>query len=390
MKPFVLIIGWLTCFHSLTAESRWVLERVQTPASERALAPNLCSLKEQFAFTWIEPELSGKATVHLSRWNGSAFDATLTIAESHQMFANWADIPSMVETRGGDWYAQWLEKLGADTYAYGIRIQRSTDQGKTWQPMGWLHGDQSKVEHGFVSFALEGDDARAFWLDGREMTQPKGKMTLRTALLAGSEIRNEKLLDENVCTCCPTTATTTPDGPLVFYRDRTAKEIRDIRWVRRHNDQWSPPSPLADDQWIVPGCPVNGPSVASCESHLAVSRFTAADDKPKVILAVHSHKDPSHKREIVLDDQAPLGGCSTVTTGQGFATTWLGREGDGIVLRLAEVSLNGTLTHEQILTQLKGPIFRGRTCVLSKDDHLWVTWTDQTGVNLACVKRPLK
>ena len=370
MKPFVLITGWITCFHTLAAESQWVLERVQTPTSERALAPNLCSLKEQFAFTWMEPEPNGKATVHLARWNGLAFDATQTIAESHQMFANWADIPSMVETRGGDWYAQWLEKLGSDTYAYGIRIQRSTDQGKTWQPMGWLHGDQSKVEHGFVSFAREGDDARAFWLDGREMTQPKGNMTLRSALLAGSEIQDERLLDENVCTCCPTTATTTPDGPVVFYRDRTAKEIRDIRWVRRHNDQWSPPSPLADDQWFVPGCPVNGPSVANCESHLAVSRFTAADDQPKVILEVHSHKDPSHKREIVLDDHAPLGGCSTVTTEQGFATTWLGREGDGIVLRLAEVSLTGTLTHEQILAQLKGPIFRGRTCAISKNDTL--------------------
>ncbi|MGB1674444.1 MAG: hypothetical protein ACPHRA_14575, partial [Limisphaerales bacterium] len=131
---------------------------------------------------------------------------------------------------------------------------------------------------------------------------------------------------------------------------------------------------------------VNGPSVASCESHLAVSRFTAADDQPKVILEVHPHKDPYHKREIVLDDQAPLGGCSTVTTEQGFATSWLGREGDGIVLRLAEVSLNGTLTHEQILTQLKGPIFRGRTCAISKNDTLWVTWTDQRGVHLGRIR----
>ena len=144
MKPFVLITGWITCFHTLAAESQWVLERVQTPTSERALAPNLCSLKEQFAFTWIEPELSGKATVHLSRWNGSAFDATLTIAESHQMFANWADIPSMVETRGGDWYAQWLEKLGSDTYAYGIRIQRSTDQGKPGSQ--WVGSMATKVK----------------------------------------------------------------------------------------------------------------------------------------------------------------------------------------------------------------------------------------------------
>ncbi len=69
--------------------------------------------------------------------------------------------------------------------------------------MGWLHSDQSKAEHGFVSFALEGDDARAFWLDGREMTKPKGNMTLRTALIAGSEIRDEKLLTRTSAPVAP-------------------------------------------------------------------------------------------------------------------------------------------------------------------------------------------
>jgi len=42
MKPFVLIIGWITYFHSLAAECRWVLEMVQIPASKKVLAPNLC------------------------------------------------------------------------------------------------------------------------------------------------------------------------------------------------------------------------------------------------------------------------------------------------------------------------------------------------------------
>ena len=42
MKPFVLVIGWITYYHLLAAECRWVLEMFQTPASKKALAPNLC------------------------------------------------------------------------------------------------------------------------------------------------------------------------------------------------------------------------------------------------------------------------------------------------------------------------------------------------------------
>ena len=174
--------------------------------------------------------------------------------------------------------------------------------------------------------------------------------------------------------------------PVVFYRDRTAKEIRDIRWeAPPQRSMVSTEALLADDQWIVPGCPVNGPSVASCESHLAVSRFTAADDQPKVILEVHPHKDPSHKREIVLDDQAPLGAVPRSLLSRALRPAGWGAR------RWHRIATGGsfskrTLTHEQILTQLKGPIFRGRTCAISKNDTLWVTWTDQRGVHLGRIR----
>ena len=104
------------------------------------------------------------------------------------MFTNWADIPSIIEAPSGDLYAHWLDRISSKTYAYGIRIERSTNRGISWKSLGWLHEDTSATEHGFVSLISEDHHVRAFWLDGRMMTNSTGSMMLRTAILKGDQI----------------------------------------------------------------------------------------------------------------------------------------------------------------------------------------------------------
>ena len=192
------------------------LERIKTPSGGGSLAPNLCSFGNHFAFSWIESERNGEASVRVASWNGKAFGTARNVATSKQMFANWADIPSVIEAPSGDVYAHWLERISSKTYAYGIRITRSTDRGKTWKTMGWLHDDVSPTQHGFVSFAPEGKHIRAFWLDGRAMAKESGKMMLRTAILDGNKIKDERVLDDDVCTCCPISAAQLANGPMVI------------------------------------------------------------------------------------------------------------------------------------------------------------------------------
>ena len=149
-----------------------------------------------FALSWIARNRDRTASVRVAIWkaNGKSFDATRTVATSKQMFANWADIPSVIEAPSGDLYAHWLDRISSKTYAYGIRIVRSTDRGKTWKPMGWLHNDVPARQNTASSPSRPRANTSApFGSDGRAMANQGGKVMLRTAILDGDKIKDERV-----------------------------------------------------------------------------------------------------------------------------------------------------------------------------------------------------
>ena len=198
MKPLVIFL--ISLFITLTIRGVFAFEIVKTPTNKNSLAPNLCSFGNHFALSWIERNKDGEAKLQMATWNGSEFDEIRLIAKSKEMFANWADIPSLVKAPSGDLYAHWLNRIGNETYAYGIQIERSIDHGKSWQSLGWLHNDTSATEHGFVSLIPEDRHVRAFWLDGRQMKKTTGKMMLRTAILDGNKIKMSNPLSDDLIT----------------------------------------------------------------------------------------------------------------------------------------------------------------------------------------------
>ena len=384
MKPLVIFL--ISLFITLTIRSVFAFEIVQTPTNKNSLAPNLCSFGNHFALSWIERNTDGEARLQMATWNGSEFDEIRLIAKSKGMFANWADIPSLVEAPSGDLYAHWLNRIGNETYAYGIQIERSIDHGKSWQSLGWLHNDTSATEHGFVSLIPENRHVRAFWLDGRQMKKPTGKMMLRTAILDGNEIKSENMLDDDVCTCCPTGAIQLPGGSAVVYRDRLPQEIRDISLVHLKNDAWSKPSRIQKDNWVMPGCPVNGPSIATNGNIIAVSRFTVIKNKAKIILRLFKDGQTESGKEIILDENIPVGRCTTVCSKDAVYNIWIGVDKKQTVLRMAEVSLSGKIKRKITLVPIDKDRSSGMPRAIFSNNYLWVSWTGSNQVRLGRLK----
>ena len=384
MKPFVIFL--ISLFITLTIRGVFAFEIVQTPTNKNSLAPNLCSFGNHFALSWIERNTDGEARLQMATWNGSEFDEIRLIAKSKGMFANWADIPSLVEAPSGDLYAHWLNRISNETYAYGIQIERSIDHGKSWQSLGWLHNDTSATEHGFVSLIPENRHVRAFWLDGRQMKKPTGKMMLRTAILDGNEIKSENMLDDDVCTCCPTGAIQLPGGSAVVYRDRLPQEIRDISLVHLKNDSWSKPSRIQKDNWVMPGCPVNGPSIATNGYIIAVSRFTVIKNKAKIILRLFKDGQAESGKEIILDENIPVGRCTTVCSKDAVYNIWIGVDKKQTVLRMAEVSLSGKIKRKITLVPIDKDRSSGMPRAIFSNNYLWVSWTGSNQVRLGRLK----
>ncbi len=296
------------------------LLELPSPAATGGVTPYLSMGSDgTVLMSWQEPQASGHA-LRTARLNGSDWSEPRTIATGDDFFVNWADFPSVIEMPDGSLAAHWLQREGPDTYAYGVRIARSRDGGKSWSSPLTPHLDGTLTEHGFVSlFPTPDGSLAAVWLDGRDFARaaaerealpsgrdagpPEADMSLRYAEIdEAGEIHAQTLLDARTCDCCQTSAALTSAGPIVVYRDRSEGEIRDISLVRRLDGRWTAPAVLHEDDWHIPACPVNGPAVSAMGDRLAIAWYTAADDVPRVFVAFSEDAGASFGKALRVDD----------------------------------------------------------------------------------------
>lgn len=354
------------------------------PAAADAFAPYLAATAQGAALTWLEPvapaagvvETPPAHRVRFASWDGRRWSEPRTIVESAAVWANWADTPGVAAAGDGALVAWWLERNGESTYAYGVRVARSTDGGATWVPLGWLHDDLSPTEHGFVSMAADGTGARAFWLDGRATAQGL-PMTLRTAAI-GAEVAASELVDDAVCDCCSTAALAAGGAHLVAYRDRTAEEIRDVRVATVAAGAAPRSTAAGHDGWKIEGCPVNGPALARSGERIAVAWFGAPGDRGHVAASLSADGGASFGEPVEVDAAQPIGRVALAPLGGGeFALAWHARAGDGAEIRLVRLGAGGAAGSPLTLARTSGGRRSGFARLAAMGDgELLAAWTE--------------
>lgn len=307
---------------------------LSSPAGPDSAEPYLTTTRDgALLMSWIE----GKS-LKFAEYRGGKWSSPRTIATRDDFFINWADFPSIVEDAKGTLFVHWLQKSGAGTYAYDVRVSSSLDRGRSWSPARILHSDRRPAEHGFVSMVpLPKSGVAAVWLDGREMRGEEGPMTLRYAEIDSAlRVTNEKLLDNRVCECCGTAMTATSRGPLVAYRDRSTTEMRDIGILLV---QGGTARVLNEDGWRINGCPVNGPQLDARGERVVAAWFTAPNDQPKVHVAFSRDGGAHFGKPVRLDSgRTAIGRVDAVMLDDGSAlVTWIegAAQAAGIMLRRA-------------------------------------------------------
>lgn len=353
---------------------------IDPPAARGALAPRLSRLGERPLLSWLEPVAIDRQPGHrlvVSVLGPDGWSQPSEVTRGSDLFANWADLPAVVEAPDGSLVAHWLEKVATPPYAYHVRLSRSEDGGGSWEALGRLHGDDSPQEHGFVSWVVDQGALRAFWLDGAAMGRGE-PMALHTALVDGAEVREETQLDERVCECCATAAASVAAGSVVVYRDRSETEVRDIAVARRTADGWSEPRRVREDDWVMPGCPVNGPAVATEGDRLAVGWFTAAGGRPRVLVALSEDGGAGFGEAIELDRDLPLGRVGVAPMPGGVAVSWLATRNGRAQLRLQAVSWDGTLGDPVTVAETGSGRTSGFPRLAWADEGLVVVWVEAT------------
>ena len=364
-------------------------EEIATPAGAGAAEPFLFATHDSILLSWLEPVAgTDRVALRFARYRGGQWSTPRTIVERNDLFVNWADFPSIVEDTHGALFAHWLQKSGAGTYAYDVRMSASTDDGATWREPFLLNRDGKQREHGFATLApLPRGGIGATWLDGRAMKsgggheEDSGDMAVRYAKVdANGTIADDVQLDDRTCECCTTGMTMTEEGPVIVYRDRSPDEIRDISYVRRTATGWTKPQPLNTDAWKIAGCPVNGPQIDAIGRHaVAAAWFTAAQEKGHALVAFSDDGGTTFTQPVQIDDGKPIGRLDVVLLDERTAlATWLEQTPTGGEIRARKIRRDGMEPSIKIADSSTARA-AGFTRIARMGRDVYFTWTEHDG-----------
>ena len=359
------------------------VQTIPTPADAGSGEPNLTTGADgTVLLSWIEPAADSGHALRFAALQDSAWTPPRTIASGSDWFVNWADFPSLLALDDGALVAHWLQRTGSDTYAYAVRVARSDDGGQTWSVPLTPHRDTADAEHGFVSLYNAGSArAGAVWLDGRKYAAGNEEMTLRHALMTeDGTLTDEIELDARVCDCCQTAVAQSGDDVLVFYRDRSEGEIRDISVLRVSNGAAGPPQRVHADEWHIAACPVNGPAADADGAHVAVAWYTAPADSGRVLVAFSDDGGQTFSAPTRVDDGAPAGRVDLLLLDNGDAlVTWLERVDGAAEVRARRVTARGVAGASATVTRTGEQRASGFPRVTRAGDRLVFAWTEPAG-----------
>ena len=356
------------------------------PAMVGAAGPRLTGGTDTtVVLSWMEPDNPGWS-LRYSLLDGDGWTEPATVVSGRELFVNWADLPSVMQVSGEHWAAHWLEMAGSLTYSYHVRVTQSFDGGNSWSVAVNPHSDKTPTEHGFVSMYRQDDYVAAIWLDGRKTGQePDGDplttgITLRGATItADGSVLDEQLIDELVCDCCQTDVLSLGQSAIALYRDRTQSEVRDIHIARQHDRQWQASGALNDDGWQIPGCPVNGPSLAAANDIVAATWFTMQDGTPSVRIRFSRDGAQTFGPVTEIAGKGAAGHVDSVLLDDGSAVvSWLQSTGAGLSdLRLQHVYPDGS--PGKSLIARSGVLSRSVPQLARTDNALVLVWTELSG-----------
>ncbi len=356
---------------------------IASPAGAGSAQPQLTVSSRGVLLSWIE-RVGDVASLKFAERTKDGWSAPRTASSGRDWFVNWADVPSVIRLADGSLYGHWLQKSGPDTYAYDVRLARSTDDGQTWTPSFTPHSDGTKTEHGFASlFQMPGAGLGLIWLDGRAMKSGHGEhgggdMSVRGAVYdqKGKQI-SEAAVDLRVCECCPTTAAVTADGPIVAYRDRSPTEIRDIYVSRLVSGKWTEPVPVHRDDWQIAACPVNGPALSANGKTVALAWFTAKGDQGHTYVAFSTDSGKSFGKAVQLDDGSALGRVDVALLDDGSAAaTWIEFADGKAQFKMRRLSPSGERSPAMTVSGLAAGRASGYPRMARFGNELIFAWTE--------------
>jgi hypothetical protein len=270
-------------------------------ASRASANPSLAAIGRFAVVVWSAATTAGVTDIYAStsRDGGRVFGAPVRVNRTPGDASVGGEQPprvALVPNAGRDpsIVVVWTAKDLAGTR---LLSARSNDGGQSFLTPVRVPGSESSGNRGWESIAPTRDgDVVALWLDHRDLPTRSG----RSAQMTHAEHQHDaskarggsaaaqtdgvaraqlsklffgrlsvpdsaRALTGGVCYCCKTTVATGSDGSIhAAWRHVYPGNIRDIAFTMSADGgrTFAPPVRVSEDQWVIDGCPENGPAIA--------------------------------------------------------------------------------------------------------------------------------
>jgi hypothetical protein len=369
---------------SAAADREWALtiEAVPSPAEALSSAPQLTTTGDRSILSWMERAVP-RSLLKFAERTPTGWSAPKTIASGNDLLVNAADVPSVRVLADGTLAAAWMLANSPDPEAYDLQLAWSKDGGATWSKPINPHHDRTETQHGFASlFQAPGAGLGLIWLDGRannpKLAHPVDNMSLRAATFsrAGAQL-GEVAIDTRVCDCCPTAVAVTAEGPIIAFRNRSDKEIRDIYVSRLAAGRWTTPVAVHNDGWEIDACPVNGPAITARGRDVVVGWFTALKDEGKAFVAFSHDGGRTFGPPVRVDDGSAVGHLGVELLKDGSAAvSWVEFANERQLFKVRRVDADGTRTAGLTIAGTGDARVAGHPRLALDRDELLFAWTE--------------
>ncbi|WP_172834362.1 sialidase family protein [Nitrospira japonica] len=298
--------------------------------------------------------------------------------------------PGLAVGQDGRIFVSWSTAKASDApFASDLRLARSVDGGRTFEPPILVNDDKQPIGHGFESVLVDRQGGvNIAWLDNRHKSKSGAGAVFGGSHDGGKGVETNVAIDDMACPCCRPMLTQAPDGSIwVAWRKTFEGNVRDIV-VARSIDQgrsFSAPIRVHEDKWVFPACPHRGPSIGfDGAGRLYVAWYTeGTDEHPQVFLSVSDDQGQTfatpvslHASTTSLPDQLRM---AVAPTGAVVAV-W--EELTGVRKRIVmRVSLDRGRTFGSLQTLSTGANAEFPTVAIHESGQVALSWNEHVWPN---------
>jgi hypothetical protein len=262
-------------------------------ASRANANPSIAAIGQFVGLTWSAATTEGASDIYISisRDGGRVFGAPMRVNRVAGEASVSGEQPPRIALVSRDGLDPSIVVVWTAKDPSGTRLlsARSDNGGQSFAQPVRVPGSESAGNRGWESIATTQDgDVVAVWLDHREMAPRNGRSASQhtehkheassgrqtdgvtraqlSKLFFGrlASTDSTRAITGGVCYCCKTTIATGANGSIyAAWRHVYPGNVRDIAFTMSSDGgrTFAPPLRVSEDQWVIDGCPENGPAL---------------------------------------------------------------------------------------------------------------------------------